>query len=52
MYSRATTSAMAERPAGFLVVFGAVFGVGILDAVGEKKGSVSWEWAKAMPMIG
>ncbi len=28
---------MAERPAGFLVVFGAVFGVGILAAVAEKR---------------
>ena len=30
MYSRATTSAMAERVVGFLVVFEAVFEVGIL----------------------
>ena len=48
MYSRATTSAMAERPAGFLVVFGAVFGVGILAAVAEK-GTVSEEYP--MPML-
>ena len=41
MYSRATTSAMAERPAGFLVVFGAVFGVGIFGCLVKKKGSVS-----------
>ena len=49
VYSRATTSAMAERPAGFLVVLGAVFGVGILAAVVEK-GTVSEECAMPMPM--
>lgn len=49
MYSRATTSAMAERPAGFFVVLGAVFGVGILAAVVEK-GTVSEEFPMPMPM--
>ena len=38
VYSRATTSAMAERPAGFLVVFGAVFGVGILGCCAREEG--------------
>ena len=39
---------MAERPAGFLVVFGAVLGVGILaDCCG---GEVSEEFAMAMSM--
>ena len=49
MYSRATTSAMAERPAGFLVVFGAVFGVGILAAVAEE-GTVSEDLGMPIPM--
>ena len=40
---------MAERPAGFLVVFGAVFGVGILAAVAEK-GAVSEDCALSIPM--
>ena len=47
VYSRATTSAMAERPAGFLVVLGAVFGVGILSC---EKGSVSELFLMPMPM--
>ena len=38
---------MAERPAGFLVVLGAVFGVGILSC---EKGSVSELFLMPMPM--
>ena len=38
VYSRATTSAMAERVAvGFLVVLGAVLGVGILTGKGYSR---------------